>query len=76
MVLPVIVVAVVAVALAIVLAVAVAAVGQRRGGDQQACYGEDQFLEHGNLLLLKGVPISRAGGTGVNRESATSVTAC
>jgi hypothetical protein len=29
----------------------VAAVGQDRRGDREACQGEDEFLEHRNLLV-------------------------
>jgi hypothetical protein len=59
-------------------AVMVAIVRKDRRGDHQGGGGEDQFLRHCGLLwvICNVASISRGTFLAVNRESATSVTAC
>jgi hypothetical protein len=60
----------------VTVAMAVAVVRQGGCRDRQGRRREYQFLEHRNLLWFDYGAISPAPGAGVNRESATSVTAC
>ena len=61
------------VVLPVMLVIAVTREYGRREGETGG--GEEQFLQHGNLLLMM-VAISRASAPAVNLESATAVTAC
>jgi hypothetical protein len=51
--------------------------GERGAGEPDEGGGKQDLLQHGpSSFKLNDTAISRASGSGVNRESATDVTAC